>query len=204
MAIGGWSGWPYAVGSSMLLKNSGGETIRVYCILDRDYHFPAEVDKRLHEATERGVQLHVWSRKEIENYLLVPSLIARVVTELKTQKGPDPSEDEVTDSLSRLADGLRDETLDALATELHTADRSGGVGRANRLARERVEAAWQTIDGKLGIVSGKQLISNLSSWSQATYGVALSVARLSATMSAAEIPSAQRMGLERYCKVTDP
>jgi hypothetical protein len=89
--------------------------------------------------------------------------------------------------LSRLADGLRDETLDALATELHTGDKSGGVARANRLARERVERAWQTIDGKLGIVSGKQLISNLSSWSQATYGVALSVGRLSATISAAEI-----------------
>ena len=39
----------------MLLRNSGGETIQVYCVLDRDYHSTAKVEKRLHEAEERGV-----------------------------------------------------------------------------------------------------------------------------------------------------
>jgi hypothetical protein len=37
LPLGGWGGWSYALGSSMLLKNSGGETIAVYCILDSDY-----------------------------------------------------------------------------------------------------------------------------------------------------------------------
>jgi energy-coupling factor transporter ATP-binding protein EcfA2 len=187
MAIGGWSGWPYAVGSSMLLRNAGGETIRVYCVLDRDYHCPMDVERRMREAEDRGVRLHVWSRKEIENYLLVPSLIARVITGIKTQKGAGPSEAEVAESLSRFAEGMRDETLDALATELHAADRAGGVPRANRLARDRVEGAWQTLEGKLSVVSGKQLLSALSSWSQATYGTSLSVGRLAAMMLANEV-----------------
>ena len=37
MTIGGWNGWPYAVGSAMLLRNSGGEAITTYCVLDADY-----------------------------------------------------------------------------------------------------------------------------------------------------------------------
>src|SRR5262249_23268922 len=28
--LGGWGGWPYAIGSSLLLRNSGGEEITVY------------------------------------------------------------------------------------------------------------------------------------------------------------------------------
>jgi hypothetical protein len=190
MGIGGWSGWPYAVGSSMLLRNAGGETIRVYCILDRDYHSEGEVEKRAREAAERGVQLHVWARKEIENYLLIPSLITRVINQFALSKTT--TETEVRDSLGRLADRLRDETLDALAADLHAFDRSGGVARANRLARERVDVAWQSADGRLGIVSGKELLSSLSGWSQAAYGVSLSAARLAGSILAAEVPAEVR------------
>ncbi len=38
LQIGGWNGWPYAVGSSMTLKNAVGDRITSYCILDSDYH----------------------------------------------------------------------------------------------------------------------------------------------------------------------
>ena len=40
MPIGGWSGWPYAIGSAMLLKNAVGDDIITYCILDSDYYPP--------------------------------------------------------------------------------------------------------------------------------------------------------------------
>ena len=87
---------------------------------------------------------------------------------------------------------MRDDTLDALAVKFHAANRREGLAHANGLAREGVDAAWQTLEGKLSIVSGKQLLSNLSSWSQATYGVSLSAGRLSATMSGSEMPQEVR------------
>src|SRR5262249_46782358 len=37
MSIGGWGGWQHAVGSSLFLHNTGGETITPYCLLDSDY-----------------------------------------------------------------------------------------------------------------------------------------------------------------------
>ncbi len=189
MAIGGWTGWTYAVGSSMLLRNAGGEAIRVYCVLDRDYHTDAEVARRREDAGTRGVYLHIWSRKEIENYLVVPGMIARVIVSLKSSDSEGPSETEVSESVARLADGLRDETLDALAAELFASDRAGGVARANRLARERVDEAWRTIEGRIAVVSGKELLSKLSSWAQATYGVSLSVARLAGSFTRADLPA---------------
>ena len=72
MPIGGWSGWPYALGSAMFLRNAADERIRVYCLLDSDYHTPQQITARLAQAADAGVDLHIWKRKEIENYLLVP------------------------------------------------------------------------------------------------------------------------------------
>lgn len=79
LSIGGWGGWNYAIGSTMLLNNASNESIRVFCLLDRDYHTDSEINDRLEESKKRGVELHIWSKKEIENYLLVPETIARIV-----------------------------------------------------------------------------------------------------------------------------
>ncbi|PWT79779.1 MAG: ATP-dependent endonuclease, partial [Acidobacteria bacterium] len=58
-SIGGWGGWPYAVGSEMFLENAAGEGIVTYCILDSDYHTQQEVDERLQEAKTRNISLHI-------------------------------------------------------------------------------------------------------------------------------------------------
>ena len=55
LPVGGWGGeWAYAVGSSLLLRNSGGETIAIYCILDPDYHSREAIQKRYDDAASRG------------------------------------------------------------------------------------------------------------------------------------------------------
>lgn len=79
MQLGGWGGWNYAVGCSILLKRTLGDRTRVYCILDRDYHSEGEIDRRLAEAARNGIQLHIWSKKEIENYLLSPKVLHKLI-----------------------------------------------------------------------------------------------------------------------------
>jgi predicted ATPase len=73
LVIGGWGGWNYAVGSAMLLQNAGGEAITPFCILDSDYHIEDDIAERYAEAARRLVQLHIWRRKEIENYFDISS-----------------------------------------------------------------------------------------------------------------------------------
>lgn len=79
MQIGGWGGWPYVIGSTMMLKNSLGEKVTTYCLLDSGYHTDTAIDARIDEAKGHGIQLHVWARKEIESYLLVPTAIHRLI-----------------------------------------------------------------------------------------------------------------------------
>jgi hypothetical protein len=77
LSIGGWGGWNYAVGSKLLLRNAGGDEIMAYCIFDSDYHLDEDLVARRADSEARGIELHIWRRKEIENYLVTPRTLHR-------------------------------------------------------------------------------------------------------------------------------
>src|SRR5205809_4048196 len=118
-SIGGWGGWPYAVGSEMFLENAAGEGIVTYCILDSDYHTQEEVDERLQEAKKRNISLHIWKKKELENYLLVPEAIRRVILDKIAADKTPPSLDDIKKELEKIAADLLDDTIDSFATSIH-------------------------------------------------------------------------------------
>lgn len=187
MPIGGWGGWNYAVGSSLFLKNAGGENIITYCILDSDYHTEEEINERINEAKNRGVQLHIWVRKEIENYLLVPTAIHRVILSGIKENIKPPTISEITIKIGNIVNSLKDETFDAIATELLAKNRAGGASAANKAAREQIKKAWKTQEGKLSIVSGKKVLSILFKWSQEKFNVSLNKDRIAKVLRPDEI-----------------
>lgn len=172
--VGGWGGWPYAIGSSLLLRNSGGEEIAVYCILDRDYHSDDTVARRYEDSGRRGVSLHVWSRKEIENYFLLLEPIVRAISRRMPARTSAPSPDELSVQLDQICDGLKDETFDGMAAEILADNRALGAGGANKAARQTLNGRWQTLEGKLRTVSGKRVFAELSQWAQVQFGASLS------------------------------
>ena len=188
MPIGGWSGWPYALGSAMLLKNSGGEEIKTYCILDSDYHTDEEKANRAADANRKSVELHIWSRKEIENYLVIPSAITRLIND-RLDKSLEPVNiKDIMKVIDDMTMTLKDATTDAIAHEILLLDRARGLRNANIKAREKVEEAWQTREGRISIVSGKQLLSMLSQWYKESYNVSFGVMAIVAQLHTNEIP----------------
>jgi len=187
MRVGGWGGWQYAVGSRLLLSNAAGESIRIYCILDRDYHSGDEVAERLADAASRGVELHVWRRKEIENYLLVPAAIARVIAESMRPDTNTPTAEEVSSEISTTADFLRQTIEDGIATEHLARHKRDGLQSANRAARQRVEKVWESFEGRLAVVPGSTMLAKLSEWSQERFGVSLSATRIARNLEREEI-----------------
>ena len=185
MPIGGWDGWAYAVGSSMFLRDAVGAPIKVYCILDRDWRPEDLIRERYRAAAKANVDLHVWRRKELENYLLVPTAIARVIRHGGAVQPPtaDQVAKELEDTISR----LRDRCVDAISEELVRRRLAASVIDANPKSRSRVAAAYETHDGRLGVVSGKEVLSRLSSWAQNAYGVSLSAVRLAREIELGEI-----------------
>lgn len=50
-------------------------------------------------------------------------------------------------------------------------DRSRGVACANKQARSKIQECWVTMEGRISCVSGKDLLSKLSKWSQEKFRV---------------------------------
>jgi energy-coupling factor transporter ATP-binding protein EcfA2 len=187
MPIGGWGGWSYAVGSRMFLTNALGEDILTYCLLDSDYHTAEAISGRYEEAKRVGVCLHIWRRKEIENYLLVPSAILRAILSNSRKKGEITTEGEVRSELKKIAGAQKDAAFDAISQEVLSENRSQGTKFANEIARRRIDEAWCSTEGRISAVSGKLLLSRLSEWSQNRFGVSLSARRLARELRGCEI-----------------
>lgn len=185
-SIGGWSGWPYAIGSSMLAKNALGEDIVTYCILDSDYHTEGEIATRLDGARRCQVQLHIWKRKEIENYLLVASAIWRVIKAgMRTTVGP--SVDDVHSEMLRIADDEKENLVGLIGNELFLEKKEDGFVKAMQRARNQVRQAWATPDGPFCVVSGKLVLSRLSDWSKRQFGVSFSPLAVTSAFRRSEI-----------------
>ena len=185
--INGRGGWSEARGLSKTIKNAGGKRIKTYCILDRDYHSREEIDKKIKESKERDINLHIWSKKEIENFLLVPSAIQRLISSRCSQKVVPPVETEIIEEIERLAESYKDYVFDQISNEIFICNKSNGLSNANIKAREYVNKMWETQEGRFSIIPGKRLISGLSSWSQKEYKVSLSTSSLACTISLDEL-----------------
>lgn len=186
---GGWGNLKYAVGSSKALRKANGESVTTYCIMDRDYHTVSEIQKKLAEASRNKVQLHIWQRKEIENYLLIPELIHRFISSrMPTGLRPPTTEDILTE-IDRITDRLKTTIFDAMAHEFYAEDRNRGIPGANQMVRQVLDPLWETRDGRLTVVGGKAVLKQLSSWSKSKFGVSFSDKNLARTLQRSDLPT---------------
>lgn len=187
MSIGGWGGWNYAIGSSMLSKNAIGDEITMYCIFDSDYHTETEKNKRKEEARRHGIQLHIWKKKEIENYALVPNTILRVVLSEMASDITAPTVEELEEQIDIIVQPMKEKILIDLGAEYQSEDRAGGFSKAHQRANEHIDKYWSTREGRRSLAKGKDIRSALSSWSQKSFGVTFGAAKLFRAMRQAEI-----------------
>jgi hypothetical protein len=169
------------------LQNAGGDSITSYCVLDSGFWTDEDLCARYEEAARVGVQLHIWHKKEIENYLLVPSAIARYIIARLSSEAEGPDCDAIKSTIQGQADVLWDETFDAMAQTLLSKCRGLGVGGANQRAREILATRCPNPEDRWAIVSGKKLLSAVSGWSQRKFAVSISAQSLARTLGVSEI-----------------
>ena len=122
---GGWGGWQGAKANARMLAKLCGRPVDVFVVFDRDYRWDDELDARRVDAARSGIDLHIWTRKELENHLLVPEAICRLIASRATDP---PAPADVSSFLIAAAEGLREQTLGGLMDEIPAAE--GHVGRS--------------------------------------------------------------------------
>ncbi len=166
--VEGWGGWQRVIGSNKVFKDTN-LNIKTYCILDSDYHVAEDKNQRYIEAEKHGINLHIWERKEIENYVLKPAAILRTI--LKDNPVAQVTLESIENKVNEIANDFKELVTDNYATEISNKDKSLSIKTVNSRAREIVEANWD--DNLLWLIPGKKIISTLSKWSHDNYNTTL-------------------------------
>ena len=130
---------------------------------------PEEHEERYAEARGWNVQLRIWSRKEIENFLLVPDAIARFIEEEAKGSG-----------CSRILSPRRSIASSSRCGEIQSKTPShpscmlvtkrAAFRRRTRRHESTSVAYGPTARGDGRLAPGKKMLSGLSAWSQRNFG----------------------------------
>lgn len=149
--IGGFSQWRNVDAFAWIKDELLSDSVSVYVILDRDYRNSAEVAQVVDTLTVRGIGVHVWARKELENYLLAPSIVARTAG---------VSEEVAEGALRDIAAEFRLKVYGEYSKH-YAASRPKGEDLSTSAAGalQQFEAVWADQDRRLEMIPGKQAIS---------------------------------------------
>ena len=180
--VNGWGGWQRAEAVAEIFKHNI-ESVKCYCIFDSDYHTEEDINERKQIALEKGYNLHIWERKEIENYAINPDVIYRYIQANK-RKGKITVEI-VKKKMIEMAEEMKEVVREKIANEIQKKDKGLDFSSANRFAAKRMKDLWKC---PFNVIPGKQFIKNLSSWSKKEYGVSFQAVNLILCFKPEEIP----------------
>lgn len=175
----GEANWRRLKDFNWILTNTIGERVSAYVLLDRDYRTSAQVEALCRTLRRAGVGVHVWKMKEIENYLLSPPAIRRSLErEMRKRAFPRPlpeipeTEAILFEAAGRYKEHVRSKLLGQVIEEKrHTPeDPSTTISDFNKAFDEN----WSSHEYRLATAPGKDVLSDLASWSQSTFAISLS------------------------------
>lgn len=170
--LGGWSRFDEALGTARLFHEETGGEIKTFCILDRDYHSQVEVDKLMQKAKESHLQLHVWERKELENYILSPQSIFKLTDQ------PQEKYSQFCEELFHELEVFYEQTLGGFLDQIDHEFNRQNPSTNLKLATLELDKRWTTLEDRLSVSNGKDIISLVNSWIRQRYKKSSSRAKL--------------------------
>ena len=132
------------------------------------------------------MQLRIWSRKEIENFLLVPGAVSRYIE--SQDKGVTCSPDRVMAEIDKVVEDLRQDPIeDSIVDVLYSRDKRAGTKKAIKSCREYVAQLWPDQQQRWALAPGKTVISRLSRWSKKEFGVSFGPEQIARALLSEEV-----------------
>ncbi len=180
IALKGFSNLSEAYGAANLFYQETEGYIKCTCILDRDYFPDEELKENIAKAESNHLKLHIWKRKEIENYLIVPKAIFRLTKRDSTEY------EEFYSKFNDLVDNFKDYVMDQYA-EKYRSYKLVAHSTSNDYARKIIRERWTTLENKINMIGGKELIKKINTWLKAEYKISSSINQLIKELHANEI-----------------
>ncbi len=177
----GFDNWERVEPFEWLVNSLLEKSVRVMVVLDRDYRSTETNAAIIDRFRGIGIRAHIWRRTELENYLLVPSAVARLTG---------ASEQWVQGTLGEIAESLRHE-IEARVLATRHLETGGPRKHIKSVAVDvlgELEEAWAQESNRLDLCPGKDVLSRLSKALQETKYRSISPRLLAGEMTRGEIP----------------
>lgn len=191
---GGFGSWQRVTTLAEGIEDALGTKLHIGAIYDKDFHCDEEVEKIVSSLEENLVVAHVHKRKEIENYLLIPSVLDRAVKRAvadrtarsNVQLSPVP---DVQDMLFDITDSKKNHVIAQLLKERDNYFRSNkrDSSSIHQETLEMVDSQWENLDMRMQLVPGKEVLAELRTKYQ-EFGISLTDAKVVEAMHKDEIP----------------
>jgi hypothetical protein len=174
----------------------GGKLLKAV-IFDRDYRSKDETAKEITELKKVADFVHIHARKEIENYLLDPSAIERALLQRIAEQNKRTDENVQCDEsievlFDQLTDSLKSRTRSQFLSKRAAFEKTKSPGLDQATITEKLldefDELWRELSKRLEIVPGKELLSQLNQYFQATYKVTLTALGIISAMRQDEVP----------------
>lgn len=166
-------------------------------IFDRDYRSDDEVKKLKKDFDKFCEFFHIHERKEIENYLLIPSVLKKAIQKRVKDRSTRINKtitfkEDVEQILTELTQQLKSQVMSQFLTKRgassKTAEPNLDIVTINQRLLDEFEDVWSDLQNRLIIVPGKKLLAKLNDYLQEMYGITLSHSGILASMKATDIP----------------
>ena len=180
-----------------------GQNVKFSIVLDRDYRSEEELQAPRESLSEME-HILIHGGKEIENYVLKPQVIARILRgRRKNPKISAPNASNIGEMLDRVAEDLKPDLFGRYVEEharylartgKQNARRVDQITRTTRWFNE----LWPTQSGKLNLLPGKDTLARLNRILEAEFGLSVHAGELFDALEPSEIPGDVRRFLTEF------
>ncbi len=161
-----------------------GQALEVFVVADRDYH--PDVAQLKKDLPQKSICWHIWERTEIENYLLCPDGIQKVLGEFPLAK------DTLRHEFDRLIESSRNSANDRLVKAFDEYGRKlrekWDPSTLSRKAHEFLEQHWT--NDRIGLADAKEIVlPGLKRWFQENGHGQFSDLTLAEALSPKDLPA---------------
>jgi len=179
--IDGFSNWSRLTHISWIFRNTIDEKIKCYVVLDRDFHTDQEIDEIVNNLEQQDVKIHVWGRKEIENYAIDYDALYRMFTNKFCERHRDVeiplSSMEFEEKILSIFEDFKHQVLSQTISNRieHRSDRSIDSSTITSQVLKEFENNWQDIEFRRKVIPGKDFFAKLNAWLNDEYHITITV-----------------------------
>lgn len=145
------------------------------------------MQERIRDARSRGLNIHIWERKEIENYLIVAPAIARFICWKNQCLNFSIISGEIEEAIDTICNKMKHKLALLTAQERKKKDKKAEYITLTLETEAEIEKVWNNRENRIRLIPGKELLKALSASCKQKYNVSFSALQIASVMQAEEI-----------------